>query len=98
MKEGRAEHWKKISAEEKNNIIEWGKQGVGITEIVRKLDHKITKQRVKQILDAKNIPVTQIKRDKAQKEHHDKMFKKWGPKWQDKEWRCLLYTSPSPRD
>jgi hypothetical protein len=87
MKEGRAEHWKKISQEEKNNIIEWGKQGVGITEIVRKIDHKITKQRVKQILDAKNIPVTQIKRDKAQKEHHDKMFKKWGPKWQDKEWR-----------
>ena len=83
----RAPHWKKLTAEEKKQVIEWGKEGVGIMDIARRLDFKVTKQRIKQILDAAKVPVTEIKRANNRKQHHDKMFQKWGPKWQDKEWR-----------
>lgn len=83
----RALHFKKLTDEEHNQVIEWGKEGVGITEIARRLNFKVTKQRVQQILDRNRIPVTQVKRSKAQKELHNRMFAKWGAKWQDKEWR-----------
>lgn len=83
----RALHFKKLTDEEHNQVIEWGKEGVGITEIARRLNFKVTKQRVQQILDRNKIPVTQVKRAKAQKELHNRMFSKWGAKWQDKEWR-----------
>ena len=83
----RALHFKKLTDEEHNQVIEWGKEGVGITEIARRLGFKVTKQRIQQILDKNKIPVTQVKRAKAQKELNDRMFAKWGAKWQDKEWR-----------
>ena len=82
-----AKHWKKLTDQERQQAIEWAKNGVGISEICRKLDNKITKQRVKQIMDKEKIPVTAIKRDKRTKELNDKMFQKWGDKWKDKEWR-----------
>jgi hypothetical protein len=86
-KEWHAPHWKKLTTEERSQVIEWGKDGVGITEIAKRLGNKITRQRVKQILDNAKIPVTEIKRAKNRKAHNDRMFQKWGPKWQDKEWR-----------
>jgi hypothetical protein len=86
-KEDKALHWKKITNEEKKSVIQWGKEGIGITEIARRLDNKITKQRVQQILETAKIPVTEIKRANLRKAHNDKMFQKWGPQWKDKEWR-----------
>jgi hypothetical protein len=80
-------HFKKLTDEEHAQVLEWGKEGVGITEIARRLGFKVTKQRIKQIMDQNNIPVTRVKREKAQKELHSRMFAKWGQKWQDKEWR-----------
>jgi hypothetical protein len=82
-----AKHFRKLNDEEYNNILSWASSGIGITEIVRRIDRKVSKQRVKQICDSNKIPVTQIKRDKQKKTHHEKMFKKWGSKWNDKEWR-----------
>jgi hypothetical protein len=80
-------HWKKLTTEERQQAIVWAKEGVGISEIVRRLDNKVTKQRIKQIMDKEKIPVTLIKREKNSQELHEKMFRKWGSKWKDKEWR-----------
>lgn len=80
-------HWKKLTAEERQQAISWAKEGIGIAEIVRRLDNKVTKQRIKQIMDKEKIPVTLIKREKNSQKLHEKMFRKWGSKWKDKEWR-----------
>lgn len=82
-----AKHWKKLTDTEKQQAILWGKDGIGITEIARRLDNKVSKQRIKQIMDSAKVPVTAIKRENTLKEKHDKMFRKWGAKWNDKEWR-----------
>jgi hypothetical protein len=82
-----AKHWKKLTDEEKQLAITWGSEGVGITEIVKRLNNKVSKQRIKQILDRAGVPVTAIKREKIQKERNEKMFKKWGQRYADKEWR-----------
>jgi hypothetical protein len=83
----KAPHFKKLTDEEHQQVLQWGTEGVGITEITRRLDNKVTKQRIQQILEKNKIPVTKIKREKAFDELNQRMFAKWGPKWHDKEYR-----------
>jgi len=80
-------HFQKITVEDKANIKKWALEGVGLTEISKRLGGKITKQRVKQITDKAGIDCFAIKQEKQQKELNDRMFKRWGPKWNDAEWR-----------
>lgn len=84
---GTAKHWKKLTDQEKQQALAWGKEGIGLTEIAQRLDNKVSKQRIKQIMDRAKIPVTELKMEKKRKEQNEKMFKRWGPQWDNKEWR-----------
>ena len=80
-------HFQKLTPEELANIKTWALEGVGLTEITKRLNNKITKQRVQQITNKAGIDCFAIKKQKKQKELNDRMFSKWGEKWNDKEWR-----------
>lgn len=84
----------KLTKEEKDQIILWALEGVGYTEIARKLDNKISKQRVKQICAKQGIDAFSIKRSVRLLEHEQKMVQKWGVDWNDKEHRrSFIYVS-----
>ena len=80
-------HFAKLTVEEVNLIKTWANDGIGLTEIAKKLDNKVSRQRIKQITQKFKINAFAIKKQKQEKELNDKMFKKWGPKWKDEEWR-----------
>ena len=80
-------HFQKITQEDYQNIKTWALEGIGLTEITKRLGHKITKQRVQQITEKAGIDCFAIKQEKKQKELNNRMFSKWGEKWNDKEWR-----------
>jgi len=83
----------KITQEEKDNVLKWAKEGYGYTEIANLLNNKISKQRVKQICKSANIDAFSIKQQKLQKAHEQKMVKKWGVNWNNKEHRrSYVYT------
>lgn len=84
---GKGPHFKKLTDDEYQQVLNWGLDGVGVTEIARRLGNKVTKQRIKQILDKNKVPATQIKRQKNFEALNKRMFAKWGPNWQDKEYR-----------
>lgn len=82
----------KITTEEKQLIIELGKQGINYTSIARQLNNKVTKQRVKQICDTYNVDSTYIRKKKNQDEYMNRMTAKWGKQWQDdKHRRSFVY-------
>jgi hypothetical protein len=78
----------KITAEQKQNLFQWASEGVSITEIVKRLDGAISKQRVHQLCTKANISSMAIRKEKNDKEQHLKMSAKWGEQWKDKEWRA----------
>lgn len=83
----------KITLEEKQNILDWAKEGYGYTEIADKLGNKISRQRVKQICKGANIDAFAIKQQKLQIDHELRMVKKWGVNWNNKEHRrSYIYT------
>lgn len=82
-----AHHFQKLSATDIENIKSWALEGIGVTEIANKLENRVSKQRVKQITDKFKIDCFAIKRQKQQESLNDRMFRKWGPRWQDKEWK-----------
>lgn len=81
------QHFKKLTDSDINNIKVWAKEGFGLTEIANKLENKVSRQRIKQITEKFNINAFANKKIKRQKELNDRMFQKWGPKWNDQEWR-----------
>jgi predicted DNA-binding protein YlxM (UPF0122 family) len=81
------QHFKKLTDSDIDNIKVWAKEGFGLTEIANKLENKVSRQRIKQITEQFNINAFANKKIKRQKELNDKMFQKWGPKWNDQEWR-----------
>lgn len=84
----------KLTKEEKQQLIEWAKEGVGYTEISARLNNKISKQRVKQICLKEGIDAFYIKRSKDLVEHEKRMVKKWGANWKNKEHRrSYIYAS-----
>lgn len=84
----------KLTKEEKQQIIQLASEGIGYTEISKRLNNKVSKQRVKQICLKEGIDAFNIKRAKSQLEREERMFKKWGAKWKDKDHRrSYLYIS-----
>ena len=81
------QHFKKLTDSDIDNIKVWAKEGFGLTEIANKLENKVSRQRIKQITEKFSINAFANKKIKRQKELNDRMFQKWGPKWNDQEWR-----------
>ena len=81
-----------LSQEERQQILDWATEGVMYAEISRRLNGKITKQRVKQICAKANIDSKSIRNLKNQLELESKMTAKWGKEWNNPSTRrSFLY-------
>jgi hypothetical protein len=58
-------HSAKLTPEDKENIYTWAAEGVGYTEIVNRLENKISKQRIEQLCRRKGLN-PKAKRDSVQ--------------------------------
>jgi hypothetical protein len=77
----------KITNEEKELIYSLAKEGATFSEIAKKLDNKISRQRVKQICDKEKINSTAIRRNRNKELLTAKLDAKWGKNWHSKESR-----------
>jgi hypothetical protein len=66
----------KTTTQERENMLLWLKEGVSYTEISKRLEGKLTKQRIKQIALKHNIDAFKIQQTRKNKEYTDKMFAK----------------------
>lgn len=83
-----------ISKEERQQILNWATEGVMYAEIARRLDNKISKQRVKQICAKEGIDSKKIRNERRNKEFETKMVAKWGKEWnKESVRRSYLYQS-----
>lgn len=84
----------KTTVQERENIIQWLCEGVSYTEISKRLDGKLSKQRIKQIAQKNGIDALKIRQAIKTKEYTDKMFAKNGSKWNDPEFtKSLIFQS-----
>ena len=68
------------------------KQGEKLENIASQLSIKVSRQRIKQLTQKYGIDSFKIRQEKLQKDHNEKMFKKWGPERDKKEYRkSLIY-------
>jgi hypothetical protein len=82
----------KLSEDDKLNIKQWALSGIGYTDIVKRLDSKVSKQRIKQLCQKWGIDAFDIKRNIQEVEYIDNMTRKWGKEWNNKEHRqSLIY-------
>jgi hypothetical protein len=77
----------KITPEERQQIFQWAREGVMYVEIARKLNNKISYQRVKQICAKARIDSKQIREEQKQKELSERMTRKWGKDWDNQKTR-----------
>jgi hypothetical protein len=70
-----------INKEERQQILNWAAEGIMYSEIARRLDNKITKQRVKQICAKEGIDSKKIRNERQNLEFETKMVAKWGKEW-----------------
>ena len=77
----------KLTEEEKQRILEWGKEGVRLRDIVERLEGKISKQRVEQLLKKAGIKNTAIWRKNKEKERTAKLEKVYGKAFVEKDSR-----------
>jgi hypothetical protein len=68
----------KLTPEEKEQILQWGRENVRIIEITNRLDGKISKQRVEQILKKHGLNPAKVIREKKIEHWNEKMSAKWG--------------------
>lgn len=73
----------KITQDEKNKILQWGRENVRTVEIVKRLEGKITKQRVDQILKKNDINPAKFLQEEKAKKWAEKMSSKWGSSYLD---------------
>ena len=84
----------KTTSQERENMLQWLREGVSYTEISKRLEGKLTKQRIKQIAQKNNIDAFQIRQTIKTKEHTDRMVAKNGSKWNDPEFtKSLIFQS-----
>jgi hypothetical protein len=84
----------KTTSQERENMLQWLREGVSYTEISKRLEGKLSKQRIKQIAQKNNIDAFQIRQTIKTKEHTDRMFAKNGSKWNDPEFtKSLIFQS-----
>lgn len=73
-------------------IKEMAMRGEKLDVIASAVSSPVSRQRIKQLTKKYNIDSFEIRRKQNEKELNDKMFKKWGPKWDNKEHRkSLIY-------
>jgi hypothetical protein len=77
----------RLTPQDHTLIREMALRGEKLEVIGKTVSTAVSKQRIKQILKTMNINSFEIRRTQNEKEHTDKMFKKWGPAWADKEHR-----------
>lgn len=68
----------KLTPEEKEQILQWARENVRISEINKRLEGKITKQRIEQILKKNGINPAKVLRDKRVADWTSRMSAKWG--------------------
>lgn len=82
----------KLTPEDYVLIEKLAKQGEKLEAIAQQLSTVVSRQRIKQITSKLGIDSFKIRQGKLEKEHNDKMFKKWGPEWNNKNMRkSLIY-------
>lgn len=86
-KENKMTGWvHKLSPEEREQLLAWAAEGIGYTEISRRLDNKVSKQRVQQLCRRANIDVMEKKKREQLQEEEKKRKLKLGSFYQeDKE-------------
>lgn len=66
----------KLSPEEREQLLAWAAEGIGYTEISRRLDNKVSKQRVQQLCRRANIDVMEKKkREQLEEEERKRKIK-----------------------
>ena len=65
-------------------------RGEKLETIAKAVSVPVSRQRIKQLTKVFNIDSFSIRQKQLEKEHTDKMFKKWGSGWADKEHRKSL--------
>lgn len=83
---------KRLTPEDHAKIKEMAKQGQKLDVIAKSLSIAVSRQRIKQLTQKYGIDSFAIRKEIVQKELNDKMFKKWGSQWANKEYRkSLIY-------
>ena len=73
-------------------IKEMALRGEKLEVIAQSVSSPVSRQRIKQLTKVFNIDSFDIRRKQNEKELNEKMFKKWGPQWDNKEHRkSLIY-------
>lgn len=78
----------KLTKEEKELILQWGREDVRIKEVCRRLDNKVSKQYVQQFLKKNGINPTIGARLAEAEKQTKKLIDKWGEKYLNKEDRA----------
>jgi hypothetical protein len=74
-------YFSKLTKEEVQDILKQASEGVGYSDISKNINHKVSKQRVKQICDKHKVDAFGIKQAKRQEELEARMTAKWGKEW-----------------
>jgi hypothetical protein len=83
---------KRLTPQDHAVIKEMANRGEKLDVIAKSLSSPVSRQRIKQLTQKFGIDSFAIRKETVQKELNDKMFKKWGSKWADKEYRkSLIY-------
>lgn len=77
----------KLLDEDKQNIFKWAREGTAYTEIAKRINNRVSKQRIHQLCQREGIDATDIRMTKKEEERNERMTSKWGTNWKDKEWR-----------
>jgi len=82
----------RLTKEDRQLIKTMALQGEKLDVIAKAVSTPVSRQRIKQITKQLNIDSFSIRQEQKQKELNEKMFKKWGPQWNNKEHRkSLIY-------
>jgi hypothetical protein len=82
----------RLTKEDRQLIKSMALQGEKLEVIAKSVSTPVSRQRIKQITKQLNIDSFSIRQEQKQKELNEKMFKKWGSKWNNKEHRqSLIY-------
>jgi hypothetical protein len=78
---------KKLTKEDHRLLKEMALCGEKLEDIAKAMSTTVSRQRIKQLTQHYGIDSFSIRRDTREKERHETMFKKFGPKWNDSKHR-----------
>ena len=77
----------RLTEEEKQLVLSKAREGVSYSELGALVDHKVSRQRLKQICKKANIDAFALKLAKNEATMAERMVAKWGANWKNKEER-----------